>query len=383
LKVFLYVQHLLGTGHMVRAAAIGEALAARGADVLIAAGNTVPPTLQINTCKVIALPLIRAADATFQLLLDANDQPIDDAWRTARADALLNAYRRFAPDVLVTETFPFGRRQFTFELLPLLQLARDGARRPLIASSIRDILVRKEKLSKERWMADTAAANYDLVLVHSDPNFVRLEDSFPFADKVAHLTRYTGFVAPQRTRNAAPASADGKDEIIVSSGGGAVGIALLNTTIAAAGLSPGRPRWRILVGHGHSRELFGELTAMAPDNVVVERARPDFPALLSNCAVSISQAGYNTVLDILRAGCPAIFVPFAEHGESEQTQRAQILARRGIGQVLREDTLDAAQLARTVSHALVRKRAALEVQMNGDEVAAEMLLTAALARAGQ
>ena len=32
------------------------------------------------------------------------------------------------------------------------------------------------------------------------------------------------------------------------------------------------------------------------DGVIVERARTDFPSLLMNCALSISQGGYNTVM---------------------------------------------------------------------------------------
>lgn len=43
-------------------------------------------------------------------------------------------------------------------------------------------------------MAERAEAAYDLVLVHSDPDFIRLEDSFPFTDRIAHLIAYTGFV---------------------------------------------------------------------------------------------------------------------------------------------------------------------------------------------
>ena len=38
--------------------------------------------------------------------------------------------------------------------------------------------------------------------------------------------------------------------------------------------------------------------------------------------LSISQSGYNTVCDVLQAGCRAIYVPFAAGGETEQTVRA-------------------------------------------------------------
>jgi predicted glycosyltransferase len=44
--------------------------------------------------------------------------------RAIRRTLLLQAFNEFNPDVLVTELFPFGRKHFRFELLPLLECAR-------------------------------------------------------------------------------------------------------------------------------------------------------------------------------------------------------------------------------------------------------------------
>ena len=48
----------------------------------------------------------------------------------------------------------------------------------------------------------------------------------------------------------------------------------------------------------------------------------------------MSQCGYNTTLDLLRTGVPALVVPFAEGGEDEQTRRAERLERLGAVRVL-------------------------------------------------
>ena len=76
-----------------------------------------------------------------------------------------------------------------------------------------------------------------------------------------------------------------------------------------------------------------DLRQSAPDNARVEWARPDFPALLAGCALSISQAGYNTVLDLLQAGRPALLVPFDAGNETEQALRAAALARAGLARI--------------------------------------------------
>jgi Predicted glycosyl transferase len=47
-----------------------------------------------------------------------------------------------APQVLITEQFPFGRTQLRFELVPLIEAARAMRPRPLIVSSVRDVVRR-------------------------------------------------------------------------------------------------------------------------------------------------------------------------------------------------------------------------------------------------
>ena len=49
--------------------------------------------------------------------------------------------------------------------------------------------------------------------------------------------------------------------------------------------------------------------------------------MLTGAAGSVSLCGYNTALDILQTGVPAVLVPFDEGGEVEQGLRAKGLAR--------------------------------------------------------
>ena len=87
------------------------------------------------------------------------------------------------------------------------------------------------------------------------------------------------------------------------------------------------------------------------DRVVIERVRDDFTTLLRNCAVSVSQAGYNTTMEILDAGARAVLVPFAGGSETEQTLRATILAERGRLQVVEESALAPEVLAAAIDRA--------------------------------
>jgi predicted glycosyltransferase len=375
LSAFLHVQHLLGTGHVLRAAAIGRALAARGVSVTLATGNTLPPHADVAGLEIIELPPVRAADARFKTFLTPDGREIDDAWKDARRDATLRAFTARPYDLLLTETWPFGRRPFAFELEPLVAAARATVNRPLVAASIRDILVRKQQLWKEEQMAELAEASYDRVLVHSDPDFIRLEDSFPFAERIAPLLRYTGFVDTSSGRPDAP-EGDGEDEVIVSCGGGAVGADLLAAAIDARALSrrAGDCKWRLLAGHDIDAATFETLSTKASDGIVLERARRDFPSLLARARVSVSQAGYNTVLDILRADVPAVFVPFAQIRETEQQQRAEALQRHGRAVVTPEAALTPESLAAAVDDALTLPRRHVSVRTGGAEKSADILV---------
>lgn len=359
---------------------MGKALAARGVETVLATGNQLPPTLDTAGLTVVDLPLARSPDASFSTLLDAGDRPIDDAWRQNRLASTLYSFTRTAPDILLTETFPFGRKPFRFELLALLDAARAAPTRPVIAASIRDILVRKASPDKERAMAEIARDRYDLVLVHSDPAFVRLEDSFPFTGMIEPLIRYTGYVHSPSTVE--PPAGDGEDEVIVSCGGGPVGLALLRTALEARPLSKaaGSRVWRVLVNQSHGRETFDRLAGMAREGFVVEATRPDFPGLLERCALSISQAGYNTVLDILAASCRSVLVPFAERGETEQTQRAMALQARGRAGLVAEDGLTPEALAKAVDAEMARSPDHHAVLAEGAERSAEILIEKAEAR---
>jgi len=373
-RAFIHVQHLLGTGHVVRAVAIGKALAAEGVEVTLASGNRIPPTLDTGPLKIVALPACKSPDATFKRLVTLDNQDIDEAWKSARVKASFQAFGAEDFDLLLTETYPFGRRQLDFELTPLLKNARARQIPPLIATSIRDILVRKKELWKEQWMADQALEYYDRILIHSDPDFIQLADSFPFADRVDHLVRYTGYVGGEVRP---PVNGDdGEDEVIISCGGGAVAENLLSAALEARPLSRRAEDtpWRVLIGHDISDDAFAIYKKSAADGVIVERARRDFPELLKRARLSVSQAGYNTVLDILIAGVPAVFVPFAQVNETEQSQRAEALAHHGRAVVVPEAGLTPEQLSAAVDDALALPRSHHEVLLGGAEKSAEILL---------
>src|SRR4051812_12259099 len=143
MKLVFYVQHLLGIGHHRRAELIARALVADDFETVILAGGMAVAGEDWGGARIVRLPSVRAAGTDFHTLVDDTDRPIDDAWRNVRRDRLLACVADERPDALLIESFPFARRQFRFELLPLLDWAAAQRSRPLVVTSIRDILVAK------------------------------------------------------------------------------------------------------------------------------------------------------------------------------------------------------------------------------------------------
>ncbi len=354
-RAFFYVQHLLGIGHLKRAVTLARAMAAAGLEVTLASGGApvaeLAPAGELHGVRVVQLPPASAADLSFKILVDGAGRPIDAQWQRMRSDALLAAWRAADPHVLVLELFPFGRRQMRFELLPLLDAATGASRRPAIACSVRDVLGAQKSAERQEETLALVERYFDRVLVHGDPGVIAFERTFPGAVRIAGRIEYTGYVV-----EAAPAvrSDAGKGEVIVSAGGGAVGAALLAAAIRAKPLTLLRERrWRVLAGNNLPGDDFRRLAELAAgeNGVELERSRPDFTRLLENCALSISQAGYNTLMETIRAGARAVVVPFAGGHESEQGLRARCFAERGLLEMVEESALTPATLAAAIDRA--------------------------------
>jgi len=365
-SVLFYVQHLLGIGHVQRAFRLADALAREGIRVTLVSGGAPPQgAICAESSLIVQLPPIRARDASFKELIGPDGQLINEKLQEARRDVLLAAFRLARPDAVLIEAFPFGRRAFRFEIEPLIEVARSRSPRPLLLCSLRDIVVVPDEARRLREIIDRVRADFDFVLVHGDPAFVPLEASFSAASGISDRLIYTGYIGDLNHVHEEDETT-GANEVLVSVGGGAVGTALLSTALEArrrgclAGLT-----WRLLAGPNLPEQAFGTLAGSLPEHVVLERYRREFPQMLRRCRVSVSQAGYNTILDILAAGARAVVVPFASERETEQQLRAERLAACGVLELLPETQLTPTGLAQAVERAIRRYPLTISIDTGG------------------
>lgn len=372
-RVFFYVQHLLGIGHLRRAATLARGLAAQGFDVLLVSGGAPVSGLDLTGVRLRQLPPLRARDEGLRELSLLDGSEPDDAFYAARTLSLTSLLQVEAPDIVITEQFPFGRTRLRFELLPMLNTAKMLPKRPRVYASVRDVLrdtVSDARVSETLEIFDE---HFDGVLVHADPGLIALDRSFRGWERLGDRVRYTGYIAES---DLAPTGRQGRGEVIVSVGGGAVGAPLLQAALAARPLTSLKDRtWRLLLGGNLDPATAEQLRRQASTDLIIEPSRADFVTLLANATLSISQAGYNTVVETLASADRAVLVPFATARETEQTIRARAVADRFGAQMVAGDAIDGPLLAAAIERALtgpsLRSRPKLDV--NGVAATAQLL----------
>ena len=160
LRIFIAVTHLLGAGHLTRAAALARALAGAGHETTLVSGGMPFALIAGAGFEFVQLPPVRTAGSDFRALLDEAGHAIATERLARRRTMLLEAFRAAKPDVVITELFPFGRRVLAKEFIALLEEAHRRKPRPLVVSSARDILVAPAK--PERVAENGAAADVEL-----------------------------------------------------------------------------------------------------------------------------------------------------------------------------------------------------------------------------
>jgi predicted glycosyltransferase len=374
--LLFYCQHSLGMGHFVRSAALAERLAA-SFHVVFINGGPLPEGVQFpERVQRVDLPALSMHEDRGLVSLDATLSVAAALER--RRDIMLDLLRTRRPSVLVIELFPFGRRKFEPELIPLLEAAHAmAAPRPRVVCSVRDLLVTSR--AAQQGFDDRAQGvcdrYFDLVLVHADPSFAAFEDSFHPASPLRVPVRYTGFVA--RSESVATNQPPRREGLIVSAGGGIVGEPLFRAAVEAHRINwptLGLPT-TIVAGPFAPPGVVSSLVEAATtmDGLRVLSHVPDLGEWLRSARASVSQCGYNTMLDVVRSGVPALVVPFATDAEDEQSRRAQRLADMGMVRWLDPRALTPARLAPAVEALLDFEPAVRSLSLDGAATSARML----------
>jgi predicted glycosyltransferase len=249
---------------------------------------------------------------------------------------------------------------------------------------VRDILVEKEDRDKHELRAvKTLNRYFNAVLVHADPLMVKISETFDHFNQIRIPVDYTGYIAPKPAADAGKMIRRqlkiGEEEnlIIASAGGGNVGAPILTAAVRAFSLlaEKNRCHLKVFTGPFLDQSEFDRLKRCAGNNVQVTRFARDFLSYLAAADLSVSMGGYNTTMNILASGTPALVWPFGQN--REQRLRASRLASLGVLQVLEDEDLDPDRLAAIMNDWMSRSiRPAVNINLNGAANTARWIETA-------
>lgn len=372
-KLMFYCQHILGMGHLIRSMEIVRGLV-NDFQVCFINGGEVIQNFQIPAgVTVVNLPAIKT-DTEFRELRPVDESLSLEAVQETRKHSLLQQMADFQPDVLMVELFPFGRRRFSFELIPLMEAAKaSGAK---VVCSLRDIVVTKQDQARhEAKICRLMNQYFDQLLVHGDPKLHPLEDSFSRVDDLNCEVYYTGYVAQQPENHRLTlvdrwALSRQAPMILVSVGGGRFGHELLKGMVGAAEYLVNRipHHIQIFTGPFIPESVFWQLKHMSQHcpNLHIHRYTPNLLAYMQRADLSVSMSGYNTTMNVLTTGANALMLPFKGNDDQEQTMRVQRLDELDVVQMLH--TVDVAipeRLAQRVEAALNRTPQVAQFDLDG------------------
>ncbi len=379
MKIACYCQHVLGIGHFHRSLAICTALAAEHETVMILGGPDVD--LPQSQLRFFQLPGLKM-DADFSGLLPCDETRGLEEIKQERQELLLDFFSTFQPDVFLVELYPFGRKAFRFELDPILKGIESETLAPCLRiCSLRDILVeKKDRNTYETRVLKQLNSHFDGLLIHSDPRYIPLQQSFAAMDRISIPYHYTGFITPEQSRADGDSlrkqlGLSGKERLIVASiGGGSVGEELLKACAAAAVLlrqQTGNIHLHIFTGPYSDPGLTEELRQLGGNSVKVHDFSSSFPQWLAAADLSVSMAGYNTCMNLLAAEIPALLYPFAQNRE----QRMRVTAFTGTAnfRLLEPEDIQAEALAEKMIQQLNCPPRSHDIRLDGAGQSARMI----------
>ena len=365
-KVMFYCQHTLGIGHLVRSMEIVRSLVKDFQVCFIDGGEAIEGFKIPPEVEIVNLTPIKTDTEFRQLNVIGSSQTIDKILEN-RKKRLLSVFEQYRPDILIIELFPFGRKKFTPELIPLVEAAKST--KTIVVSSLRDIAItKKDKISYEERVCKIMNQYFDVLLIHSDQKLIKLEESFERVKDIKSQVYYTGYVAQPSAVSRENKKQD-KPTILVSVGGGRFGHDLLESVVKTAPiLKQSIPHhFHVFTGPFIPEEIFTKLQNLAAGqtNITIEKYTSEFLSYMENAELSISMSGYNTTMNILMTGVKAIMMAFKGNGDREQTMRSEKLQQLGRVKVISSKDLEPEKLATKIIDYLEEQPTELQLDFGG------------------
>jgi predicted glycosyltransferase len=330
-RILIYVQDSWGLGHIQRVSRLARALQER-ADCLILCGHreagwVIPTEVEYVRLPTLNTPLSKASMGGFWGRPSLLQLSRDDEARIRRK-LIFGALDAFEPDVVVVENRPLGMND---ELQGLL--SANHVRKVLLT---RDIITHPTRARISHFSEQQSQALVDLfdkILVAGDQRICDFAMEYNLHPKIVPKIEYVGYISEPisaediaRVRKERRVTGDAK-WIVCSAGGGISGRDLIteftslvpSLTNVTADVIYG-PHSTLPWHHQHSsivHEAWG----------YVHKESRNLALLHAAADLVICPGGYNSTVEIMEGGAPAIAISAQSDTHAEQAMRVSRLQR--------------------------------------------------------
>jgi predicted glycosyltransferase len=250
----------------------------------------------------------------------------DTEYQELRWKMMRRAVGEIAPDVIVTEMWPLGRRAFNAEMLRLIKLVASWQRPPAIVCLARDVPSFSNKEPNWPLAKRVLREFYRMVIVAGDERVIRLDEFWPDLPASGIEVNYKGYFSPPIL---SPPN-EPSDTVIVTAGGALRASEEQFVRDAILGLRRSVLQHLPCEVYGalydETTSIFtntGESHSIRWSNTILSQMQ------MARCV--IVQAGYNAVTEALALATPTVLVPrqSSEIGD-EQVYRMRRFVANGL-----------------------------------------------------
>lgn len=346
-RILMYSHDTFGLGHLRRCRTIAHALVEHysGLSVLIMSGSAIAGAFdfraRVDFVKIPSVIKLRNGEYT------SMDQHIDLSETVRMRESIIrHTAELFKPDLFIVDKEPMGLRGEIANTLEYLKTQNTK-----LILGLRDVMDAPHLLKSEWKRKDLISKIdqiYDHIWVYGPESFYDPMMGLEIPQSIRDRTDFVGFLKRNAPQADVPLHTEHKDYILVTTGGGGDGVALIRSVLAAYEQHPDLNNKALIVlgpyMPGVERGEFirrGELL----NAVEVIDFESRMETLIAGAKAVVAMGGYNTFCEIVSFDKPALIVPRTVPRE-EQLIRARRAAELGmVDMILPADADDPDKMA--------------------------------------
>lgn len=352
-------QYVYGLGHSNRIKLIAEETA-KYSSVLIIEAMFKPP-LDYKVPMVSFMDGVKVSDSKSFSAFIMSEQMVH--LRIKKYKELLSKYNF---KLMVIEGFPFCRHQYAHEYFTFIEECKK--RKIKVIISARDFPwddPHDDQLKDWVNYSQNLVCKYyaDKILIHGDPDILplysdrtRVANSKAIIDDIKDKIIYTGYVCDKSLKPHVRKN----NHIYISTGLNKNEGLLLFKEITK--IAHKFPDYKFIMPIANK---YRNISNTVKNNMIFVDYIPNLGKKINSCAALITYGGYNTTMEVLKSGVPAIFVPRQDGQKLEQFVRCYTFEPYGFFKVLNNQEFS--KLEKTLQNVLSSKPCPFYFNLKGAE----------------